>query len=213
MKKVSRPDISCIVLVGGKSVRLGRDKIVEPLGTNFLIERVLSQLGIFKSDIIIVGNAEHYYNQLTCYPRVKFVVDIFPERGPLGGIYTGLQASTKLVNLVVAGDMPFLNSDLLKYMISLADTFDLVVPRLGNWVEPLHALYTKKCLTPIRELIMQNELRIRKLYPLVKTRYISAEEIERFDPKHLSFFNINNETDLKKAKELIITETQHNYDR
>ncbi len=213
MKIAKYPDINCIVLVGGKSVRLGRDKIVEPLGSNSILEWVLSRLSIFKTDIIIVGNAECNYYQLGRYPRVRFVADIFPRLGPLGGIYTGLATSTQSVNLVIAGDMPFLNIDLLKYMIKLMGTFDLVVPQLDGLIEPLHALYSKNCLVPIKELITKNELQIRKLYTLVKTRYVDGHEIERFDPNHLSFFNINNETDLTRAKELVVTEKQLNYVR
>jgi molybdenum cofactor guanylyltransferase len=208
MKQVSHPDISCIVLVGGKSVRLGRDKVLEPFGVGNLTERVVSRLSLFESDIILVVNAERTYNQFAHYPRLRFAVDIFPGLGPLGGIYTGLVASTTFINLVVACDMPFLNLDLLEYMINLADAFDLVVPHVGNSIEPLHALYSKNCLAPIRELIKQKEMRIRNFFPLVKVRYVNAKEIDRFDPKHMSFFNINTEIDLKTAIELLKTETK-----
>ncbi len=104
--------------------------------------------------------------------------------------------------------MPFLNLDLLDYMVRVTDDFDLIVPRVGKLIEPLHAIYSKRCLTHIRELIKKNELQVYQLFPLVKVRYIESEEINRFDPKHLSFFNINTEADLKKAKELVKTETK-----
>ncbi len=120
----------------------------------------------------------------------------------MGGIYTGLAVSNSLYNLVVACDMPFLNQALLRYMIQLSANFDLVVPRLGNMIEPLHAIYSKDCLTHIEYLLKQGELGVRQLFTLVKVRYVEADEINRFDPKHLSFFNINTETDLKMAREL-----------
>ena len=163
----------------------------------------MSRLNLFKSDIILVANAEQSFSQLARFPRLRFAVDIYPRKGPLGGIYTGLAASTTVYNLVVACDMPFLNLGLINYMIQVAPAFDLVVPRIGRLTEPLHAIYSKKCREPIENLIQQNELSVHKFLSLVKGRYVEAEEIDRFDPKHLSFFNINTEADLKKAKDLL----------
>lgn len=133
---------------------------------------------------------------------MKVVGDIYPGKGSLGGIYTGLVASDSLYNIVVACDMPFLNQGLLRYMIEIADNFDLVIPRLGNTIEPLHAVYSKRCLAPIEHLLEQDDLQIFKFFPAVKVRYMEADEIDRFDPEHLSFFNINTEADLKTAREL-----------
>jgi len=196
-------DISCIVLAGGKGLRLGRDKTVETVGNTSLLERVVSYLSLFNSDIIIVAATKQYLPQVSGYAKLRIVVDTYPGKGPLGGVCTGLVASDSLYNLVVACDMPFLNQALLRYMIGLADGFDLVVPRLGdNMIEPLHAVYSKNCLTTIKNLLEQGKMRFTDLLTLVKVRYVEAEEINLFDPKHLSFFNINTEADLKTAQEL-----------
>ncbi|MBN1367577.1 MAG: molybdenum cofactor guanylyltransferase [Dehalococcoidales bacterium] len=205
-RKTSHPEISCIVLVGGKSVRLGRDKALEPLGVSNMIERVLSRLSSFKSDIILVTNSGQSYNQFAQYPKLRFAVDIFPGYGPLGGIFTGLTASATVYNLVVGCDMPFLNVPLLDYMINLAAGYDVVVPRLNSeMTEQLHAVYSKNCLVTMGELIKRNQLKVFKLYPELKVRYVGAEEFNRFDPRHLSFFNVDTEADLKKAREIIKT--------
>lgn len=194
--------ISCIVLAGGKGLRLGRDKIVETVGNISLLERVIFYLSLFSRDIIIVTVSEQSLPQFIGYPKLRIVADTYPGKGPLGGIYTGLVASDSRYNLVVAGDMPFLNQALLHYMIQLCDDFDLVVPRLGSMVEPLHAVYSKGCLAPIENLFKQGNLKVSDLLTLVRVRYVEAEEINQFDPKHLSFFNINTEADLKIAQEL-----------
>ena len=195
-------EASCIVLAGGKSLRLGYDKVLETVGNKSLLQRVISRVSLLSSDIIIVAAREETALQSIDYPKLKIVTDIYPGKGPLGGIYTGLTTSTLFYNLVVASDMPFLNQALLRYMIQLSTNFDIVVPRVGNLVEPLHAVYTKSCLAPIENMIKQDELSVYKLLRLVRVRYIEAKEIERFDPKHLSFFNINTEADLEKAREL-----------
>jgi len=195
-------DITCIVLAGGKGLRLGRDKVQETVGDSNLLQRVLSQLASFNSDIIIVTADKKSLPHFNGYQRSRIVTDTYPGKGVLGGIYTGLAISNSRYNLVVACDMPFLNQALLRYMIQLSAGFDLVVPRLGGMVEPLHAVYAKSCLAPIERLLKRGSLEVRALFELVKVRYVEAEEIDRFDPKHLSFFNINTEADLEKAQQL-----------
>ncbi len=190
-------DICCIVLVGGKSLRLGRDKALEIVGNRSLLQQVVSCISFFKSDIIIVTATEQSFPQFVDYSKLRIVTDIYPGKGPLGGIYTGLAVSDSLYNIVVAGDMPFLNQALLHYMIQISANFDLVVPRLGNMIEPLHAVYSKGCLASIEHLLKQGNLSVRELFNLVRVRYVEAEEINRFDPKHLSFFNINTKADLE----------------
>ena len=196
-------DISCIVLAGGKGLRLGQDKALEIIGNRSLLERVVFHLSFFNSDILVVTALKQSYPQLGGYPKLKVVTDIYLNKGPLGGIYTGLKASNSFYNLVAACDMPFLNQALLHYMVQISAGFDLVVPRLGDMVEPLHAVYSKGCLTPIESLLKQGNLGVRQLFTLVRLRYVDAEEINRFDPKHLSFFNINSQADLEKAREIM----------
>lgn len=202
-------DVSCIILAGGKSIRLGRNKVVEKIGNRSLIERVVSCLSALNSDLIIVAAKESSVPQLTNYPRLKQVIDIYPGRGSLGGVYTGLIASKTVVNLVVACDMPFLNLDLLRYMVSLAEGYDVVIPKSSNDIlEPLHAVYSKSCIPAIESLIKNDRFSILELYPLMKVRYVENSEVELFDPEHLSFFNINTEADLKAGQELLRREPQ-----
>lgn len=195
-------ETSGIILAGGKSLRLGYDKVLETVGNRSLLQLVVSCVTPLTSEVIIVAVSEPTIPQFIDRSKLRVVTDIYPGKGPLGGIYTGLVTSTSFYNLVVASDMPFLNQALLRYMIQLSANFDLVVPRVGNLVEPLHAVYTRRCLAPIEQMIKQDKLSVNQLFHLVKTRYVEAEETERFDPKHLSFFNVNTKADLKRAREL-----------
>jgi molybdopterin-guanine dinucleotide biosynthesis protein A len=199
---IANLDIGCIVLAGGKGLRLGRDKVLEVIGDSNLLQRVVSQLSSFNSDIIVVVARGKTLPQFSGYPRFRIVADIYPGKGALGGLHAGLAASSSPYNLVVAGDMPFLNQALLQYMVQVSPGFDLVVPRVGGLVEPLHAVYSKSCQAPIERLLKQGEIRVRALFALVKVRYVEGDEISRFDPKHLSFFNVNTEADLEMAQQL-----------
>ena len=195
-------NISCIVLAGGKGLRLGRNKALETINDTSLLQRAISQLSFFNSDIIIVTAAKQHCPRLSGHSRLRIITDTYPGKGPMVGICTGLRASNTLYNFVFACDMPFLNRDLLQYMIEAVDNFDIVVPRLGNMVEPLHAIYSKNCLVSAESLIKQGNMSAHQLFPLTRVRYVEAEEIDRFDPEHLSFFNVNTQADLTKARKL-----------
>ncbi|NQT05748.1 MAG: molybdenum cofactor guanylyltransferase [Dehalococcoidia bacterium] len=195
-------EISSIVLAGGKSLRLGRDKVFETVGGRNLLDLVIDRVTPLSRETILVTASNNVMVKSDNYSGLKTVTDIYPGRGPLGGVYTGLITSSSFCNLVVASDMPFLNTALLRYMMKVLADFDLVVPRMGNLVEPLHAIYTKNCLEPMEHLLKQDKLPIHRLFPMARTRYLEADEIEPFDPEHLSFFNINTRADLLKAEEI-----------
>ena len=191
-------EIGAIVLAGGKATRLGRNKAVEVIGGQTLIERVVRQLKTLSSNILIITSGKG--NGIPHIPDVEIAADINPDDGPLGGIYTGLAASRCFHNIVVACDMPFLNTQLLSYMAGLSQDFDAVVPRLDNgYVEPLHAVYSKACLDSISPRLEQGQLRVDLFLKDVKVRYIEVEESRRLDPQQLSFFNINSQSDLDRA--------------
>jgi len=191
-----------IVLAGGKGLRLGRYKASVEFNGDSLIQRVVSRLSTLGGEVVIVIAVGQKLPKLNACPEPRIVTDVHPGRGALVGIYTGLLNSRSHYNLVVACDMPLLNRKLLDYMIKEADGFDVTIPRLGNMLEPLHAVYSKNCIQPIERLLDEDSLKIDRLLDLVKVRYIERVEIEGFDQQHLSFFNINTMEDLDKARRL-----------
>ncbi len=196
-------DVTSIVLAGGKNLRLGRNKALEAIGDKSLIECVIERLRLLTSQTLIVTSRER--SDFSAIPGVEVVVDLYPDRGPLGGIYTGLLASPSLRSIVVACDMPFLNIELLRYMVELASDSDAVVPRLGEgMVEPLHAIYSRNCLDSIKTQLERNQLGVNSFLNTVGVRYLEREECQRLDPQLLSFFNINYQSDLDRAISLAV---------
>jgi molybdopterin-guanine dinucleotide biosynthesis protein A len=193
--------MTSIVLAGGKSLRLGRSKLLETIGGKSLIQRVVDRLAILSTEIII---ATAHGEAVPCSSpvRIKVVADIYPGKGPLTGIYSGLMASSSSEAIVVGCDMPFLNVSLLQYMIQVMADSAIALPRIGEMLEPLCAVYSRSCLVPIQGLLEQRELRISRLFSMVKVRYVDEDEIDRLDPEHLSFFNINRQADLDEARKL-----------
>ena len=195
-------EIDSIVLAGGKSLRLGHDKVLERVGKKSLLEQVVSRVDSLSREIIIVTAKERTFGPLSDHPKIKIVSDIFPGQGSLGGIYTGLKKSSSFLNLVVAADMPFLNESLLRYMIEVSDGYDFTLPNVDGLYEPLHAVYSKNCIAPIETILGQGKKVIIELFNYVKVKFIGAEEIDRCDSKRLSYFNINNKEDLELARKI-----------
>lgn len=188
--------LSGVVLAGGRSRRLGRDKAFLRLDGRPLVERIIDTVGQLASEVIVVANEISLYESF----EARVVCDFYPDKGALGGIFSGLRAAIHQYALVVACDMPFLSLSLLRYMRDLTAGYDLVIPRMGELTESLHAIYSQSCLPAIERQLMDNDLRIAHLFPRLRVKYVELEEIDLFDPDHLSFFNINSQSDLEKAK-------------
>ncbi|MFC1872094.1 molybdenum cofactor guanylyltransferase [Chloroflexota bacterium] len=194
-------------MAGGKSRRLGVDKVTSTLGDTPIMQRVVTTLERLCHRIIIVTGQARPVPELSTGVEIVAVADLFPGAAAVGGIYTGLYYSDTEYNITVACDMPFLNPELLGHMLKATAGYDVVLPRLGEEIEPLHAVYRNSCSTVIQEMLTNGDLRIRKMYEQLKVRYIESPEYEVYDPKHLSIFNINTSHDLARAKSILGTKT------
>jgi molybdenum cofactor guanylyltransferase len=189
-------DITGIILAGGKSLRFGRNKAIEKIAGMTLVERVIKQLSSITHEIILVTNEDSH--QFTEFNFLDVVADIYPEKGPLGGIFTGLSGSHTAVNIVVACDMPFLNTALLSHMAAISPCFDAVIPRwTNNQIEPLHGIYSGSCAPVMKKRLEDNQLSISGCLKEMRVRYFEQEEFSKFDPEFQSFFNVNNQADIE----------------
>jgi molybdopterin-guanine dinucleotide biosynthesis protein A len=189
-------DITGIILAGGKSLRFGRNKATEKIAGMTLVERVIKQLSSITREIILVTNEDS--SQFAKFDFLDVVSDIYPAKGPLGGIYTGLIASHTAANIVVACDMPFLNAALLSYMVEISPGFDAVIPRWpNNQIEPLHGIYSGSCIPVMKKRLEDNRLSISECLKEMRVRYFTQAEFSKFDPEFQSFFNINNQADIE----------------
>lgn len=200
--------VSGIILAGGRSRRLGRDKAVEPFAGQPLIRRVIRRIETLTGEIVVVVADADRGKALPLDAQHRVAVDVYPDTGSLGGIFSGLAAAGGQWGLVAACDMPFLNRELLTYMLTLREGWDAVVPLPGAYPEPTHALYAKSCLPHIEAKLKANDLKISGFFDQVRVRYVSEEEIRGFDPELHSFFNVNSPEDLARAVALSGREVQ-----
>ena len=187
-----------LILAGGQSRRMGRRKAELILQGETLLSRTLRQVRPL-CDRLLVSVAAGTSPTL---PGVEVVPDAYPGRGAIIGLASGLRAAGESV-LALAVDMPFLNPDLLRRLIALAPGWDAVVPRPGPFFEPLHAIYAPACLPVLEDQIRSSVMQILPAYTCLRVRYLEAEELRRFDPAGLAFFNINTPEDLRRAESLL----------
>ena len=204
MNSVDKSAITAVILAGGQSRRLGRDKAVEPFYGEPLIRRVIRRASeaVSTYQIVVVVADPERAAALPLDDHHLTAVDVFPDCGSLGGIYTGLDAATTQWSLVTACDMPFLSAPLLSHMAGLRDGVDAVVPVIDGRPEPTHALYNRRCLPAIEAKLRAGQLKISGFFDDVTVRYVPEDDIRNFDPDLLSFFNINRPEDLARAAEL-----------
>lgn len=183
-------------MAGGQSSRMGMDKSFVLFEGRPMIEIVLEIVAGLGDETLLITNKPAEYEHL----NLPMVSDVYPDHGPLGGIFTAVHAASHPHILVVACDMPWLNRALLEYMISLRETADIIVPRWEKFPEPLHAIYNKACLDPIEAKLKEKRLKITGFFGQVDVRFVEREEIERFDKNGRSFANINSPQDLEKAE-------------
>lgn len=207
--------VTGIVLAGGASRRMGRDKAWVELGGKFLIARVIDALRQVCDEIIIVANEPSRFEPLA----VQVTPDAFPNTGSLGGLYSGVKAAQNELAVAVACDMPFLNPALLRFLISLSSGHDIVIPGVRDEtnpvrdrdttrqetakkknLHPLHAVYRKTCLTPMRDAIARGDLRMISFHEFLRVRIVQQTEVEVFDPQFLSFWNVNTPDELARAE-------------
>ena len=189
-------DITGIILVGGQSRRMGRDKAFLEIDGRPLFEIVLDLFRANFPRILLVGNREERF---TPY-QLPVLPDIYPGSS-LGGLYTGLyHAQTEHV-FVSSCDLPFPSEKVLRHLCSLKESFDAVVPSTSYGYEPLFALYSKSCLAPIKAQLETGEYCAFSYYPQLNIRYVPPAELAPLDPEARAFLNLNTPEEFARAGE------------
>jgi len=191
-------DASAVVLVGGKSSRMGRPKALLPFDGEPLIVRVLRALKKMFAETVVVAAPDQ---DLPILPTM-LARDEVAYQGPVSGIYHGLKAATKDVCFVTSCDAPFLNLQLIAHLVAQISDHDVVVPYWQERFQPLHAVYRTSVLPLLKDQLERGELRPIFLYDKVRTRKIPQEEIRRIDPEGLSFLNMNSPAEYEAALQL-----------
>jgi molybdopterin-guanine dinucleotide biosynthesis protein A len=196
-------DVTGIILAGGGSTRLGRDKASEPVNGRPLLQWVADRLEQVAAEIVVVRAAGQRLPSIATRRPLTVTEDILPGRGPLAGIHSGLQSATHDLSIAVGCDMPLLCAPLLQQLCQLAEGYDVVMPTRVKQPQPLHAVYRRSCVEAMEEELRAGRLKVISFLGAVRVRYVGEEEWARYDREGLSFFNVNREEDLQRAALLL----------
>lgn len=175
-----------LILAGGKSKRMGEDKALLKINTKTFVQEILEVFGSIFPEIIIISDNPHIYEGAS----IKVVPDIIWDKGPLGGLYTGLQLAKYHHCVIAACDMPFINKEVTRYMAELQG-YQALVPYIKGRYQPLFAAYSKDCLPAIKARIQGGNLRMIDFIKGIDARILYEQELLPFDPDLRSFININ----------------------
>lgn len=192
-------NISGILLSGGKNSRMGTNKAFLEIDGIRLIDQILNIYRELFSEIIIVTNDPLSYLEFT---DATVVTDIYKGKGPLCGIYTGLFYAGAPHTFVSACDMPYISGDFITYLISQTDNYDIIVPEITGKHQPLHAIYSRKCLPSIKRLLDLNKLKITGFYRDMRVLAIGEEKIRPYNRDNRLFQNLNSPQDVAEIKAL-----------
>ncbi len=176
-----------VILSGGKNTRMGTNKAFLEVGGERLIDRTVRIYREIFDEIILVTNEPQLYLD----HDVTIVTDLEKGKGPLMGIYTGLFWATSDPVFFAACDMPYLQVPFIRYLIAQSGDADIVVPETADGLQPLHAVYSRRCLAPIKARLDREHLKVTGFYKGLKVRTISEHAIRRFDPHGRMFLNLN----------------------
>jgi molybdopterin-guanine dinucleotide biosynthesis protein A len=189
--------ITGIILAGGKNLRMGQNKAFLEVQGERIIDRIKRIFVEIFEEVLLVTNSPADYLNL----NLRTVTDLYRGKGSLGGIFTGLFHASFSHAFVVACDMPFIKPALISHLAGLSQGYDIVIPRTDDGLQPLHAVYSRKCLPFMEDLLRSGNLKILDFFPRVKKREVLTEEIIPFDPQLVSFLNLNTPEDLSRIQE------------
>lgn len=200
--------LGVVILAGGKSLRMDREKALLELSGKPLLLHVVERAMRLRPERIIVaverGNPNRYGSILP--PGVGLSEDLIEGRGPLVGMISGMRDIDSEYTLLLPCDTPFIRQDVLRFLYQRAEGVDAAIPRWPNgYIEPLQAFYrTSSALKAAEEALNRGERSFREMIrSLNKVVYVNVDELKRFDPELVTFFNINSGEELLRAEKFL----------
>lgn len=199
---------TAVILAGGRSKRLGNEKGLLEISGKPLIRHIYNRIAKLVDEVIIVVSTVEQLNQYAKIFTKNEAIQVIDEKeteGPLAGMIAGFHAASGEYCLLVPCDAPFISKDVIALLLDLRQGYDAVVPRWPNgYIEPLHAVYRTK--TAVKMAVEAYKIGRRDLRAVLErlqyVLYLSTLVIKEIDPKLLTFFNLNNISDLRRAEEM-----------
>jgi len=193
--------VTGVILAGGESRRMGSDKSLLPIFGARFIDHLYRTMEALFEEVIIVTNSPALYSEIDC----RKVPDIYYAQGSLAGIHSAVCHARNDKVFVAACDMPFLNPEVVRDLCLRAASADVVIPVHAEGAEPLHALYSKRCIAPMEEVLDRGQKRIVGFFPQVTVAEVDTATWQEIDPEGLSLRNINTPEEYYRLRDTALT--------
>ena len=193
-------DCTGVILAGGQNSRLpGEKKTFRRIGDTMILERIFGLFStLFKEVIIVVNEPRDFAGW-----DMTVVTDIVPCRCVLAGLHAGLFYASYPYAYVTACDTPFVKQDVVEYLVNQIDPrYDVIIPRTDDGLEPLSAVYSKKCIPLIEKNLEKKVFMIKKFFNKKKVKQIPVAKLKILDPDMRFIFNVNTPRDLEAAQKM-----------
>jgi len=187
---MTQQNITGIILAGGKSKRMGRDKGQVMYQKTHLIEYSIKLLESYCNDIIISTNEPAQYRKY----GFQMIDDEFKNSGPMGGIHASLKESVNYMNFVLACDMPNITIQVIDVLLSHSSKDQITAPTLNGRSEPLCALYPRDTYLQFEHWLTVGRFKMQEFLQNAETSYVSMDSFT--DAPENIFKNINSPADL-----------------
>jgi len=199
MERTGRDEVAVtgVLLAGGRASRMGgRDKAFAAVDGEAIAVRTVRLFRTLFPQVLVATNKPDRFRAL----EVETVADTFADCGPLAGIHAAMRRAVHPWIFVAACDMPGLDADVIRFLVARIGDADAVVPRWDRDIEPLHAIYAKACLAPMRATLESGRRQIAAFFPSVRVAIVEPEEARRYDPAGRSFLNVNTPEQMSAAE-------------
>ena len=191
-----------IVLAGGRSSRMGTDKAALEWNGATMIEHTAAALARAFDRVLVVAG-EHQSAIMSRLPgTVGVIYDAAPFEGPVPALRLGLDAIGADTVFACGCDLPFICPELARELCAMAEGHDAAIPVVEGRMQVLHAAYRQSCTSALRSMIRLGERRLHAVVPLINARLVNEDELRPYDPRLLSFFNLNTPAQYRDARRM-----------
>ncbi len=189
---------SGVILAGGKSTRMKFNKAFAVISGQPVVHIILDKFKRFFDETIIISNEPQLYANL----GVEIRPDVYPGLGPVAGIHSALYHAHNDNVFIMGCDMPFMNMKLVSYLLDNLEDYDCVVPELETRLQPLSAVYSKKCLPVLTECLEHDKLKLIRVFEELNARVFTEMQMEQFGEPRELFMNVNDQAALELAQQI-----------
>ena len=190
--------ISGIIMAGGRSSRMKFNKAFAQVGGKPVIQMIIEKFKPLFQEIIIISNEPQLFTSF----GLPIYQDIYPYLGPVGGIHSALVNASNDQMFILGCDMPFMNMQLIEYMLSKISDYDSVVPEIDSYLQPLAAVYNRTCLPVFTECLEHDKLKLTLIFSELNALVLKEDELQRFGSVREMFFNVNDPNALAQAQKI-----------